>query len=300
MNTPDDPRAPGEGADPTTPQGEPPVEATASPPFDGSYANNHMLGDDLPPLDGQGEGDGDAGRRRFLSGGRLIAAGVAVLVLLGGGVALATSGGSSDKDDEGVASVDGDGDGDGEQASDSGSGDGDAPTPDEMQDAMLEYAQCMRDQGIDMPDPEFSEDGGGVVMRQQAGASAGEGPSMEDFEAADEVCGEIMAEVRADMPQMDPEQVAEMQDKLVVMAQCMRDKGYDFPDPEVSADGAVTSRMGGPDDENARGLDPSSAAGQQMQEDMSACNEEAGLDTPDGEGGPGAGPAIGISSGGDT
>ena len=30
----------------------------------------------------------------------------------------------------------------------------------EMREQMLEYAQCMRDHGIDMPDPTFSDDGG--------------------------------------------------------------------------------------------------------------------------------------------
>ena len=31
--------------------------------------------------------------------------------------------------------------------------------PTEMQDELLEFAQCMRDHGVDMPDPEFGEDG---------------------------------------------------------------------------------------------------------------------------------------------
>jgi hypothetical protein len=293
MNTPDDPRTPDEGVDATTPLGEPPVEASASPPFDGSYSNNHMLGGDLPPLEGEGDGDDGSGRRRFLSGGRLVAAGVAVLVLLGGGVALATSGGDPDKDDNGVATVDG---GDGEQASDDGSGDDEGPSPDEMQDAMLEYAACMREHGIDMPDPEFTEEGGGFTVSQEAG-EAGGGPGDEDFAAADEECGEIMEDIRSQMPDMDPAEVAELQDKLLVMAQCMRDKGYDFPDPEVSSDGGVMTRMGGPNGEDeGPQTDPNSAAGEQMQEDMSACNEEAGLDTP-GDG-PGGGPAIAV--GGDT
>jgi hypothetical protein len=291
MSTPDDPRTPDEGVDATTSMGEPPVAASASPPFDGSYSNNHMLGDDLPPLDGEGEGEPE--RRRFLSGGRLLVAGVAVLALLGGGLALATSGGSSD-DDSGVATVD-----DGAETaadSDSGSGDGEGPTPEEMQDAMLEYAACMRDHGIDMPDPEFTEEGGGISVRQEAGDGSG-GPGDEDFDAANEECGEIMEEVRAQMPDMDPEELAELQDKLLVMAQCMRDKGYDFADPEVSSDGGVATRIGGPGgDDEGRQLDPNSAAGEQMQEDMSTCNEEAGLDTE----GPGSGGGPAVASGSDT
>jgi hypothetical protein len=267
------------------------------PPLGSGFSNNHMLGDDLPPL--EGEGDGEPERRRFLSGGRLVVAGVAVLALLGGGLALATGGGTGDDDDSGVATVDDDS----AAASDTGSGDGDEPTADEVQDAMLEYAACMREHGIDMPDPEFHDDpdggggGGGVVMQGGSGGDTGDGTGPADrgeFEAADAECGEIMEEVRSEMPQMDPEEVAELQDKLLAMAECMRDRGYDFPDPEVSSDGAVSVQMGGPGESEGPDLDPTTAEGKQMQEDMSACNEEAGLDTP--EGGPSSGPAVAVGS----
>lgn len=58
-----------------------------------------------------------------------------------------------------------------------------------LQDAFLEYAQCMRDNGIDMPDPDFSEGG--------AFAIGGEGFDLDDpeFQAADEVCRPILEEV---------------------------------------------------------------------------------------------------------
>jgi hypothetical protein len=58
-----------------------------------------------------------------------------------------------------------------------------------LQDAFLEYAQCMRDNGIDMPDPDFSEGG--------AFAIGGEGfdPDDPEFQAADEVCRPLLEEV---------------------------------------------------------------------------------------------------------
>ena len=40
----------------------------------------------------------------------------------------------------------------------------------EMREQMLEFTECMREQGIDMPDPVFSDDGGFTVQ-----AEAGEG-----------------------------------------------------------------------------------------------------------------------------
>jgi hypothetical protein len=65
-----------------------------------------------------------------------------------------------------------------------GPGDGEGPSAEEqaaMEDALLAYAQCMRDHGIDMPDPEFS--GGGVI--QQGGDFD---PNDPEFQDADEEC----------------------------------------------------------------------------------------------------------------
>ncbi len=48
------------------------------------------------------------------------------------------------------------------------------------EDAMLEYAQCMREHGIDMPDPEFRGGGGSFPLPDNADS--------EEFEAAQEAC----------------------------------------------------------------------------------------------------------------
>ncbi len=59
-----------------------------------------------------------------------------------------------------------------------------------FQDAMVEYAQCMRDHGIDMPDPDFSGNGGFI---QQGGD--GIDPQDSDFQVADEACRPILDDV---------------------------------------------------------------------------------------------------------
>jgi hypothetical protein len=62
-----------------------------------------------------------------------------------------------------------------------------------MADAMLGFAQCMRDHGIDFPDPVF--EGGGVSIA--IGGPDGEGgidPMSEAFQAAQEACGKAMPE----------------------------------------------------------------------------------------------------------
>ena len=60
-----------------------------------------------------------------------------------------------------------------------------------MEDAMLEFAQCMRDHGIDMPDPDFSGDGG--VMQEFGGSINPDDPR---FQEAQEACQGILGDLR--------------------------------------------------------------------------------------------------------
>jgi hypothetical protein len=55
----------------------------------------------------------------------------------------------------------------------------------ELEDAFLEYAQCMRDHGIDFPDPEFNGDGA-VAIR------GGGDPDDPEFQAAEEACRTLL------------------------------------------------------------------------------------------------------------
>jgi hypothetical protein len=188
-------------------------------------------------------------------------------------------------DDAAAAATDDDGDGDGDDDRDDDGGGGGRPDGSEFQDAALEYAECMRDHGIDMPDPTFDEDGGTRVV---IGPGDGSGPELgpdgrpsEEFRAASEDCQPILEEAAPDM-QLTPEEQAEMQDQLVAMAECMRARGHDVPDPQVSDDGRVTS-FGGPG--QGAGPVPGSAEEDDFMQDMEECNEEAGLDGPPGRAG---------------
>jgi hypothetical protein len=62
-----------------------------------------------------------------------------------------------------------------------------------MQDALLEFAQCMREHGIDMPDPVFGE-GGRVTQRGTPGSGAN--PESPKYKQAEEACEPIMEEAR--------------------------------------------------------------------------------------------------------
>ncbi|MBJ7358777.1 hypothetical protein [Nocardioides sp.] len=135
------------------------------------------------------------------------------------------------------------------------------------EDAMLKFAQCMREHGVDMPDP---EPGGGIHIN-------GEGIPEEQVDAAHEACQKWMDMA---MPEDGGRELTEEEKQSFLdMAACMRDRGYDFPDPEFDG-GRVTQRIekgadGGPGPE-----DPG------FEEDRKACEAEAGIEPPeDAEGG---------------
>lgn len=199
-------------------------------------------------------------------------------------------GGGGDDDDDAVASLGTDESAEADGGSDDESGGGENPRDSqEFQDAALEYAQCMRDNGIDMPDPEFDGEGGvriGAGSGPGGAGGPGGGPDDEEFQAADDECQPIMEEAAPDM-QLDPEEQAERQDQMIEVAQCMRDRGYDMPDPEVDENGRVTVQASGGEGTAGQGPGgaPGSAEQEQFESDMSECQEEAGMEMPDGAGG---------------
>jgi hypothetical protein len=111
------------------------------------------------------------------------------------------------------------------------------PTPStapvEQGEALRKFAQCMRDNGVDMPDPEV-QPGGGVLMR---GRGTNINPGEEKFQAAMQKCRTLLPNGGIP-PTLSPEQL-EQQQKF---AQCMRDNGIDMPDPDP-ATGRVRIQM---------------------------------------------------------
>ena len=108
------------------------------------------------------------------------------------------------------------------------------PAPDlDMEERMLKFAQCMRDNGVDMPDPEF-DGNGGVGVRL-----GGPNESVEDVEQAMQACREYAPNGGEPPGPPDPQ----MQERALKFAQCMRDNGVEsFPDPDgamMRIDGSV-------------------------------------------------------------
>ena len=102
----------------------------------------------------------------------------------------------------------------------------------DAEEALLDFAQCMRDNGVpDFPDPEMDSQGN---VRPFGGREApGElGADRETVDAAFEVCGEIVSGlIQNAFRSIDQ---TEFQDDFLEFAQCMREEGIDLPDPDFS------------------------------------------------------------------
>jgi hypothetical protein len=149
--------------------------------------------------------------------------------------------------------------------------------------AMLAFAECMREQGIDMPDPETAEGpGGGGTF-----AFGGNGGDDGEFREALEACDKFLQQAQNIRGEIDPE----VQDRMLEFAGCMREHGIDMPDPNM--DGGITIQRS---DEGRitnldSGFDPSSPEFREAQE---ACQPILGDDfgprrnsAPGGDTGPG-------------
>jgi hypothetical protein len=163
---------------------------------------------------------------------------LAALVLAGLLAACGSDGDSSDGSDD-VASVSGD------DSDEQAQGDDQADTEEEL----LDWVECMRDEGIDIPDPTRDEDGNLVIegpgIRLGGGDSDGSTSSddeggdgdepnvdPEDMDAAMEACGEPPALGPNDISEEDRQ---EMEENALAFAECMREEGIeDFPDPDFS------------------------------------------------------------------
>jgi hypothetical protein len=123
----------------------------------------------------------------------------------------------------------------------------DSQAPVDPQEAMLAYVECMREHGIDMPDPEFTSDGG-VIMRSVGGEDDGPGLSGGPGDTRwAEAHGDCEHFFGAQVGEIDPEEVARSQEQALAFARCMREHGVDMPDPQFTADGGISIMIGGPD-----------------------------------------------------
>ena len=142
------------------------------------------------------------------------------------------------------------------------------------QDAALAFARCMREHGIDMPDPQFDDNGGKVAFGFKAGGGGADKKKLEDAQVACQHFLDAASFGKGTAGQIDQAE----QDKILAFAKCMRDHGIDFPDPQFSDGGMV--KIGGGD--NGPKFDPKS---KEFQDAQQACQSLA-------PGGPDGGPQL--------
>jgi hypothetical protein len=147
----------------------------------------------------------------------------------------------------------------------------------DREEALRQFAQCMRDNGVQMNDPD--PNGGGFGFGGGGGGQRGGGGFRADFN--DPNFQKAITECRSKLPNggappsLSPEQL----DGLRAFAQCMRDHGVDMPDPDPNSPTLGFARGGRIDTNNPN-----------FRTAMDACRDKLPFGRG-GRGGPGATPS---------
>jgi hypothetical protein len=145
-----------------------------------------------------------------------------------------------------------------------------APTEESEQDQdeqALAFAECLRENGLDVPDPEPGQRGGFGGF-----GALGEDVDEETVRAAMDACRDLA-------PTFDRERdlTPEQQEQLLELTECLREQGIDVPDPGAGGFGGGGGGGGGLGDVDREALDAA----------REACRDV--LDLPAPTGAPGAG-----------
>ncbi|NNF70105.1 MAG: hypothetical protein HKN01_10055 [Acidimicrobiia bacterium] len=132
-------------------------------------------------------------------------------------VALVAAGCGGGEDDSGVATLD-------ETTTTVA---GQAGTEQTDEEILLGFTQCMRDNGVELGDPIVDANGFATLDFESFGDI-----DQDDAEEAFEVCGSVLEGLAFGFDQIN---TTEFRDTLLEFAQCMRDQGVDFPDPDFSS-----------------------------------------------------------------
>ena len=161
-----------------------------------------------------------------------------VAVALALTLALSACGGEGEAEgSDGVASLGNTstGDDDGSQA---------ASSSKDRREGALKFAQCMREHGIDHPDPD--ENGLFRIEPDQ-----GFDPQSAKFEETRKACDKYLSAM-GPPPEISEEDRKNMEEQMLAFAKCMRKQGIDMPDPKFGGEGGGFTFEIGPG-----GIDPS-------------------------------------------
>ena len=108
-----------------------------------------------------------------------------------------------------------------------------------QEEAVMAFTFCLRDEGLDVEDPVVDDQGNLRPPRLRDIADL----DRDVAEAVFESCNEYLEDVTFGL---DSEDRTEREDELLVFAACVRENGYDMPDPDFSNAGSPGSGGGGP------------------------------------------------------
>lgn len=146
---------------------------------------------------------------------RRILAVVAVLAL----AAAACGSGGSGGDGVGIASL-------------QGAGSTVAPSEDpelDAEESILALTECLREEGLAIPDPEFDDQGNFRLRSLVDLGEAAEVIDPDDLRAGFEACSHHLDGVAQLVQSIDR---TDLEDRMYRYASCMREHGFDMPDPD--------------------------------------------------------------------
>jgi len=100
------------------------------------------------------------------------------------------------------------------------------------EESVLAFTACLRDEGLDIDDPGVDDDGNLVPPTPHA--VVGQTLDVAAVHAAFDACSGLLEGVAFDF---EMEDLSQREDELLAFAVCMRENGYDMPDPDFSDNG---------------------------------------------------------------
>jgi hypothetical protein len=111
-----------------------------------------------------------------------------------------------------------------------------ASTERDATDILVDFAECIRDEGYDLPDPDFSLSAGEYRRQLLENGIDVDDPA---FEAVVDACEPRLSGI---LQAFSIEELQTLGDATLAYAQCMRAEGIDVPDPDFTR--GVTSVFG--------------------------------------------------------
>jgi hypothetical protein len=165
-------------------------------------------------------------------------------------------------------------------SSDDGAGSTSGASPrDKAFEGALKFSKCMRDHGVDFPDPQRAGSGGIKLTGRNIN------PNDPKTKSAQNACQKYMQIGGGET--LDPARRAKLQEAALNFARCMREHGVNIPDPKLSGKGGLTfqagPRAGGGQSGPRKGLGGANPQSPKFKAAEKACNHFLGD-----AGGPGA------------